>query len=176
MSKIALNVIRICVPFKGAHDHDRKEERETMTTKLTADDSTIAKICRMMGFTVEAHAAMAGNPIEGKPLVFTGGGSDYSGADFPSGPAPGRGGSAPFPGKAATSPFKSRDARKLKLSDNERKMLSVTGQDPAEYCALRDGEILDPDEEQVVGVDGLLRPTRVRAPHCTMPNGQRAIG
>lgn len=167
--RVAVNFVTIPID-----EQERKSwSNRNQQMNLSPNELTI---CRMLGHSAEAFAAAKKDPLEGKVLVFRGG-NDMSGKPFEPGPAPGRAGAAPFPGKRASSPFKSMDTSKLKMTDDERKICQATGQDPAEYCAHRDGTDTDDDDDgfergknaPTIGVDGLPH-----MQHCVFPGRRRA--
>ena len=154
-------------------------------SKATLTTESAALVSRQMGHSVEEMQAARAFELEGKPLfeIFRGR-SDMSGEDFPDGPADGRDGAKPFPGKRASSPFKSSDddfdaadrpSPKLKrtpttgpgpgkrlLTPDQKKIALALGVDEDSLAERLD--TLTDDEEDVLGVDGLPRKTRVKAP------------
>ena len=195
----AVGVVFIGVHDAQLYDNFRDRKVASMSKTLTASVETLAAIARETNTTIAGLHEQRRIGLEGKPLfqIFRGR-SDMSGADFPSGPTRGLGGAAAFPGKPQKSPFDSSgdgfDAtdktspalkrtptigpgpgpRLKQLTDDQKKIARLTGVSEEALAARLD--TLADDEEDVVGVDGLLHPTRVKAPHCVMPNGWLAMG
>lgn len=179
MSTKALNMIAICVPVDGAHEHDRKENKMSSKTTLTAE--SVAAVSKQMGCSIEGMNAAHAFKLEGKPLFQIFRGSDRDRPDstsgkpytpdqvehWPTGP-----GMLPTE-KRQSSPFKSADAdkdtapkKRRPLTDDQKRIAKVMGVDEETLAERLD--TLDESEEQVTGVDGLPRKTRVRAPHSVL--------
>ena len=177
MSKTSLDEV-LCLPDADdicAHNYSYKR-KEKMKTMLTAESA--ARVGKMMGHSAKEMHQMRAFDLEGRNLfeTFRGSGNDMSGAGF----APGgsMGGLKDFVKTRPSSPFDSADdsfdatdrtSLKLKrtptrlLSDEQKKIARALNIDEAELAERLD--TLTDDEENVLGVDGLPRKTRVKAPH-----------